>query len=58
MHSLPDATELFNTYDTIHLLVMRNGTVETPNLVCRDFMEVHSPDIEKITEQALINPKS
>ena len=58
VHGVPDATELFNIYDTIHLLVMRTGTVETPNLVCRDFMEVHSPDIEKITEEALINPKS
>jgi len=49
VYSLPDATELFNSYDTCNLLVLGSAVIETPNLFFRDLMELHDPDIENIT---------
>jgi len=49
VYSLPDATELFNSYDTCNLLVLGSAVIETPTLFFRDLMELHDPDIENIT---------
>jgi hypothetical protein len=49
VYNLPDAIELFNSYDTCNLLVVGSAVIETPNLFFRDLMELHDPDIENIT---------
>jgi hypothetical protein len=50
----PDARPVAGLFRTYNFLVMDSATVETPNLRMRDLMEVHSPDLEKPTSDALL----
>jgi hypothetical protein len=56
VYTLPNAIELFSLFKTYNLLVMNSGVIETPHLICRDLMELHDPDIEKITTDQLCRP--
>ena len=56
VYTLPDAIELFNLFKTYNLLVMNSGTIETPDIIIRDLMELHDPDIENITISELCRP--
>jgi hypothetical protein len=51
----PGSKKLEGTYKTINLLVLNSSIVETGPLCVRDLMEVHSPDIESITADLLLN---
>lgn len=50
---LKDAKSLQANCLVYHLFVLNSGVIETPFLKCRDFMELHSPDIEKITTDSM-----
>jgi hypothetical protein len=56
VYTLPETTELFSTFETYNLLVMNSGVIETPDIICRDLMELHDPDIENITTKELCRP--
>jgi hypothetical protein len=56
VYNLPEKTELFSTFETYNLLVMNSGVIETPDIIIRDFMELHDPDIENITISELCRP--
>ena len=56
VYAIPDATELFSTFETYNLLVMNSGVIETSDIICRDLMELHDPDIENITTAELCRP--
>jgi hypothetical protein len=56
VYTLPGTTELFSTFETYNLLVMNSGVIETPDIICRDLMELHDPDIENITTKELCRP--
>ena len=53
VHTLPETTKLYKKYGTYNLLVMNSGIIETPHVIIRDLMELHDPDIEKITTNEL-----
>jgi hypothetical protein len=53
VYNLPETTKLYKKYETYNLLVMNSGIIETPNVIIRDLMELHDPDIEKITTDEL-----
>jgi len=50
---LDEAIMSKDTSIVYHLFVLNSGVVETRFLKCRDFMELHSPDIEKITSDSM-----
>jgi len=50
---LKEAIMSKDTSIVYHLFVLNSGVVETRFLKCRDFMELHSPDIEKITSDSM-----
>ena len=52
---LKGAKVCIGEYIVYHLLVLNSGIIETPSLKCRDFMELHSPDIEKLTSDAMLS---
>jgi hypothetical protein len=57
VYALPGTIELFSTFETYNLLVINSGVIETSDIIIRDLMELHDPDIENITISELCRPK-
>lgn len=50
----PNAIAIPGLFRTYNFLVMDSATIETKYIRMRDLMEVHSPDLEKPTSEALL----